>query len=206
LQVNHLLILLKRIHMSLTHKFTIIIPPQDISCQPGILEKLANGDREAFAWIYKNYSKKIYDYAFLMTGNEVMSEDVVQETFLKLWKHREKLASIENFNSYLYILYRNYIMDVIKDQKKEISAREAYCRDAKLSDIITDEIIDHKQTQELVAKVVKQLPPQQQMVYKLSREYGWKRHRIAKELRLSPFTVKKHLQLSLKFLKKKITE
>jgi len=37
-----------------------MMPPQDIACEPALQERLANGDRDAFAWVYKNYCKKIY--------------------------------------------------------------------------------------------------------------------------------------------------
>ena len=70
--------------MSLPDRFKMITTPQDIACNPDCIQRPANDDRTAFEWIYKNYSKKIFDYAFLMTGNETMSEDIVQEIFLKL--------------------------------------------------------------------------------------------------------------------------
>lgn len=191
--------------MSFQQKFTIVIPPQDIACDPGCLIKLANGDKEAYAWVYKNYCKKVYDYALLITGNEAVSEDIVQEVFLKLWQHRQKLKSIENFNNYLYILYRNHIMDVMKGRQKELSVRHEYCDDVQFTDILPDDIIDGKQALQKMEKIVMQLPRQQQLVYKLSREHGWKRDQIAEEMKIRPNSVKTHLQLALKFLKKKLS-
>ena len=66
-------------------KFDIIIPPQDIICEPGLQGKLANGDSKAFAWVYKNYCKRVYNYALLMTNNSTQSEDIVHDIFIKIW-------------------------------------------------------------------------------------------------------------------------
>src|SRR6266496_1881967 len=103
--------------MSLSDKFKIIIPPQDVNCNPEYIRGLANGDKEAFAWIYKNYCRKIFDYAMLITGSKEQGEDVVQEVFIKLWKHRAKLKEVKDFNGYLYMLYKNHVMDVLRRQR-----------------------------------------------------------------------------------------
>src|SRR5687768_12927844 len=120
--------------MHIPDKFNVIIPPQDIACEPGCLERLSLGDRQAYAWVYKNYCKKVYDYAMLMTRNDAMSEDVVQEVFLKLWQHRAKLSFVKDFNAYMYMLYRNHILDVLKGQQKETNVRGEYYRDAAMNE------------------------------------------------------------------------
>jgi RNA polymerase sigma-70 factor (ECF subfamily) len=104
------------------------------------------------------------------------------------------------------VLYRNYILDVLKKQQKEMSVRQEYGRSAVLPYIIADEIIYHRETQQVIAKAVNQLPQQQQLVYRMSRECGWKRDRIAKELKISPNTVKAHMQKGLRFLKERVDE
>jgi len=187
-------------------KFDVIIPPQDIGIYSDCLERLAEGDREAYAWVYKNYSKKVYDYAMLITRNEAMSEDVVQEVFLKVWQHREKLKEVEDFNGYLYILYRNYILDVLKRQQKEKNVRQKYCQDMVAYYVTADEIISAKEKEQALSRAIKQLPSQQQLVFRLSRECGWKRDKIAKELKIAPNTVKAHIQKGLRFLREKISE
>jgi len=196
----------QRFTNNIPNKFNVIIPPQDIKINPDCLERLAAGNSEAYEWVYKNYCRKVYDYAMLMTRNEAISEDVVQETFLKVWQHREKLRAIENFNSYLFILYRNYIRDVLKGQQKEISVRHEYYRDSAIPEITVDDTIDYKETQQLIARAVKQLPQQRQLIYKLVREQGWKRQEIAKELQIAPNTVKAQMQKTLRFLIKKLSE
>ena len=190
--------------MKLSDKFRVIIPPQDIACEPGVLDRLADGDRDAYGWVYKNYCEKVFDYAMLMTGNEAMSEDMVQEVFLKVWQHRKKLKVVEDFNGYLYILYRNHILDAMKRQQKETSVRHEYYK--KTKDIFVDDCIGCKETQQAITKAVQQLPQQRQLVYTLGREYGWTREEIANKLNVAQNTVKAQMQQALRFLKTQISE
>ena len=105
--------------MNLPEKFAVIIPPKDISMNPGCLQRLTAGDRKAFQWLYDNYSPKVYDYAFLMTGDIQQSEDIVQEVFLKIWIHRDKMQHVNNFNGYIHMIIRNHILTQIRDRKRE---------------------------------------------------------------------------------------
>lgn len=52
----------------------------------------------------------------------------------------------------------------------------------------------------MLESLIKQLPPQQRIVYKLSRLQGLSRQQIASQLHISPHTVKNHLQQATRFI------
>ncbi len=190
-----------RFKSKMQNKFTIIIPPQDIACHPDCLERFIQGDRKAFDWLYKNYSQKVFDYAMLMTGHAQLSEDLVHEVFIKLWINREKLKSVENFTGYLYRLYRNLIIDTLQRQKNEMIARQQYFS-TELKHVVTpDELLINKVYQQSIEVAVSQLSSQQQLVFRLSREKGLKRREIASILKISPYTVKCHMQKAIRNLR-----
>src|SRR5688500_18000810 len=112
--------------MSFTKKFQVIIPPQKISEKPDCLNNLSKGDSNAFEWLYKNYSRKVFDYAFLLTGEAATSEDIVQEVFLMIWFKREKLSAIENFDAWLHTISRNYVVDQIKKRAAVMQHQKGY--------------------------------------------------------------------------------
>ena len=64
-----------------------------------------------------------------------------------------------------------------------------------------DEKLEQKELEENLQNEIILLPPKQQTVYRLSKEKGWKREKIANALNISPFTVKCHMQKALKFLR-----
>ena len=187
--------------MSTKNKFNIIIPPQNIDYEPSCLKRFVNGDRDAFAWIYKNYSRKVLDYVILMTGNKIQSEDIVQDIFLKLWINRDKLATVENFNGYLYRMQKNMVINFMNQQQTEKVSKEKYIFDSLIPITRVDEKLEQKELEENLQNEIILLPPKQQTVYRLSKEKGWKREKIANALNISPFTVKCHMQKALKFLR-----
>lgn len=188
------------------NKFMIIIPPQDVRIQPGILERMAEGDREAYGWIYRNYCKKVYDYALLITGNIALSEDIVQEVFIRLWIKRGKLKVVEDFNAYLYMIYRRMVLDTVKDQQKESGRKRQYGKDAAAGVTSVEPAIIYKQQWQQIYDAVQRLPKQRLLIFTFNREYGWKRDKIARAMKLSPFTVKSQMQKALRILREKLCE
>jgi len=64
----------------------------------------------------------------------------------------------------------------------------------------TEEMIWAHESENLVSQAIAKLPPQQQMVFKLSKQEGLSREDIACQLHISPNTVKNHLSNAIKFI------
>ena len=58
-----------------------------------------------------------------------------------------------------------------------------------------EDVLFAKEDREMLESVINQLPPQQRIVYKLSRQQGLSRQQIASQLHISPHTVKNHLHV-----------
>jgi RNA polymerase sigma-70 factor (family 1) len=191
--------------MSLAAKFKIIIPPQDIGSRPDCLLQLAAGDPSAFEWLYKNYCSKIYDYVHLLSGDATLSEDLVQEVFLKLWLNREKLGAVLNFNAYLHTAAKNLLLDRWRKEKREKESIKANFQTS--SDSYTDaDTLGMKEAATFISAAVDALPRRQQMVYRLIREEGKTRDQISKALLISPCTVKATMQGALSNLKGRLLQ
>lgn len=66
------------------------------------VKQMIEGDERAFDELYHSYSGKLYRMAYFITGNRSDSEDVLQETFVKCFLHRNKLKDPERFEAWLY--------------------------------------------------------------------------------------------------------
>lgn len=186
--------------MPLPEKFEIILPPPDIQSYPGFLVQVSGGDEKAFQWLYKNYSRKIFDYAFLVTQHKQLSEDIVQDVFLKLWSERTRLKNIENFNGWFYTIGRNCTLDKLKAKQRERHYLDEFAERNPQS-FIGDEGIIHKENVQVLHDAVKTLSPQQQLAYVLKNHLSWKREKIASALNVSPHTVKQQLQRAVKAIR-----
>ena len=83
-----------------------------------LVEKVAKGDREAFAELVRRYKKKIYSIAYRMLGNHLDADEVTQETFVRVYNRRFELKSITYFSSFILRIATNYCIDLIRKRQK----------------------------------------------------------------------------------------
>lgn len=88
-----------------------------------LIVHMTEGDEAAFDEIYHSYSGKLYRMAYFITGNKSDSEDILQETFVKCFLHRDELKQPERLEAWLYqILVRTaWRSEKRKKGKKELS-------------------------------------------------------------------------------------
>ena len=77
-----------------------------------ILDRLAQGDREAFDALYLHYAPKVEELAFWMLKNRTEAEDVMQSIMLKVWERKEEIAQMTRFSNYLFTMTKNAIFDI----------------------------------------------------------------------------------------------
>jgi len=165
-----------------------------------LLRLAADGDEAAFIEIFNLYKNKLYSFLLRITKSEEQSLDFVQDVFMKLWINRGNLSSIDNLSSYIFRAAQNRAINCFKRSMTE------YCILKKnpvalMADDSIEANLEYKLLQIKLNEVVKKLPPQQRLVYMLSREQGLKHEEIAIKLNLSISTVKNHMVQALKTIK-----
>lgn len=91
-------------------------------------DKISIADEEGFRQFYDKYRSKIYTVALRLSNNQNIAEDVVQDTFLKIWIKRLEIEHIDHVESYLYAIARNSILNLMrkKERYKEYALQESY--------------------------------------------------------------------------------
>lgn len=69
------------------------------------------GDEKAFTYLVRRYHKRILRFFLMLTnGNQADSDDLAQETFIKVWRRMDSLQQFSNFSTWLYrIAYRVFL-------------------------------------------------------------------------------------------------
>ena len=165
-----------------------------------LLRLAADGDEASFIKLFNLYKNKLYSFLLRITKSEEQSLDFVQDVFMKLWINKANLSSIDNFSSYIFRAAQNRAINSFKRSMTE------YCilKKNPVAAMVDDSIeanLEYKLLQIKLNEVVKKLPPQQRLVYILSREQGLKHEEIAIKLNLSISTVKNHMVQALKTIK-----
>ncbi|HEY5371951.1 MAG TPA: RNA polymerase sigma-70 factor [Hanamia sp.] len=165
-----------------------------------LLAEIAIGDERAFRKLFDLYKERFYAVALKMTNSDEVAEDIVQDIFMNLWNKRKSLVNIDNPSSYFFTavyrrVYHHYRKIALEKKLLQVSPP------AKEAVNTTDEMVLAHESENLIYKALEKLPPQQQLVFKLSKLEGLSREDVASQLQISPNTVKNHLATAIKFIR-----
>ena len=164
---------------------------------------IAGGDEAAFSRFFYGTKDRVYAYLLKLLQSPELAEDGVQELYFKLWRQRERLQQVTNFDAYWHRMVRNYAYSCFRT----MAVREKAIGEIREIPATTDpeaQLISKELDLQLRA-LLDGLSPQQRSVFVLSRQGGMKHEEIAREMGISVLTVKKHMTLALRVLRDKIT-
>jgi RNA polymerase sigma-70 factor, Bacteroides expansion family 1 len=165
-----------------------------------ILAQIARGDEAAFAALFDHYRDKVYSICIKLTHSPELSEEILQDVFLKVWIKRNDLPQITHFRAYLYTMVRNMVYNALKAAAQH-ELTLAAMPPGELTPVVPDDTLLYKENQQILAAAINRLPPQQQMVYKLIGEQGLKREEVSRAMGISPETVKTHIAQAMRSIR-----
>jgi len=159
----------------------------------------ARGEQVAFAGLFHAYHNQLGAYILMLTHSKELTEEIVQDIFVKIWMKRAELPEVASFSAYLFILTRNYTLNCIRRevtlQKRQTVFEQISGKDEVEEDEPAFELPDNYE--QVISRAVAQLPPQQQKVF-VAKQAGKKTADIAAEMGISPVSVKKYQQWAVK--------
>jgi RNA polymerase sigma-70 factor (ECF subfamily) len=166
-----------------------------------LLLQTAHGDEHAFSRLFLHYWDHIYSVAFAFTKSPVLSEEIAQDVFVKIWLNRSELPSVKKFDAYLFIVARNHIYNILRKKSVEQPFVKHLEQHFLESSALPEQELLLKETNQLISKAVERLPLQQRSVFELSRHDGLDHISIAEKLNISRLTVKSHMNKALHFIR-----
>jgi RNA polymerase sigma-70 factor (family 1) len=165
------------------------------------LPLLKKGDRSAFDAIYQFYSNRIYSRILAMVKMPEVTDELLQDIFLKVWEKRTEINESLSFQAWLYKITENIVYDHYRKLALDLKMRnhmlETY---SELYNQTEDYILNKERTQ-LLEKALDQLPPQRQLIFKLCRIEGKSYEEAASLLNISTSTVSNQLVKATKSIK-----
>lgn len=163
-----------------------------------LLHQLTEGSEKAFEQLYDLWYDKVYGTALLVSKSPDLASDIAQDVFLLLWRDRAKFATVDNLGSFLFVTTRNMVYNKLKRLNFE-EAYKSYILPQPSADMMDD--LRLKEMQQMLEDGIRQLPPQQQRAFRLSREQGLSHEEIARQMGISQLTVKDYIVKALAFLR-----
>lgn len=84
-----------------------------------LVDRICQGELEAFHQLVELYKKKVYYLAYDMTGEHHDAEDISQEVFIKVFRHIKKFRKDSALKSWIYQITVNTCIDVQRKKSRK---------------------------------------------------------------------------------------
>jgi len=156
---------------------------------------------KTFEVIYYTYAKAIRRFLFFKTQDVDVAEDILQDTFVKLWDNCSNV-DYDKVKSYLYSIANNMFLNEKKHKKVVLKYNEQYKKhDTHES---PEYVMLEKEFMEKLKKTMASLPEKQREVFLLNRIEKKKYKEIADMLNISVKAVEKRMHQALIVMRKEI--
>lgn len=156
-----------------------------------------SGDLQFMHELFERYHVRIYNYCLKVTSNKAMCEDIAQETFYKVIKHRKSFKK-KTFAAWIFTIARNLCFDHLKKEKRTKLNIESLQRNI---DTYTYDDNEEKDRVEHLENILNKLDPMDKEVIILSRYENLKYKDIADIMNMSESAIKTRMHRALRKLR-----
>jgi RNA polymerase sigma-70 factor (ECF subfamily) len=165
-----------------------------------LMELVQDGEVRAFEVIFDRHASAAFSLAYRMCGRPAMAEDIVQESFVSLWRSSAAYDAARGS-------VRTWVLSVVRNRAIDAFRREAAKATSELDEQrvaervpapeLTDREVERRDEARQVRDALKGLPADQRQVIELAFFGGFSHSQIAEMLKLPAGTVKGRMRLGL---------
>jgi len=161
-----------------------------------LMLEVRNGAGETLGVLFDRYQAPLYNFYSKLTGDRVLSEDLVQEVFLRILKYRQSYRPGTPFRAWIYQIARNARVDHFRRAPRQVALNPEM-----LPPVLPGDSAQHGQEAELLHRALMQLPEEKREILILSRFQELKYEEIARLLDCQLGTVKTRIHRALQQLR-----
>lgn len=178
-----------------------------------LMRDLQSGCEEAYRYLFATYYPRLQRYAMHFVCDADTVEDILQDSFLRLWERRDALA-FTSVQALLFRIVRNKCLNHLRDQ----AIHERHTVNASAGGEIWEsfynadffgnsdyELLYHELRRQ-IESVLGELPERSREIFEISRFEGLKNREIAERLGISVKIVERHIGRALKLLNERFKD
>jgi len=165
-----------------------------------LIESARDGDDAAFRMLVERYLSSVYTFCVRFTGgNTEDAEDAAQETFLKAWRHLDRVDTAKPLRTWLFAIARNAAVDVLRKRRHTV-ALSAFDNDDESGNIVIDTLVDtepraeelfeRKEDAARVRAALEHIKPQERLILGMRYEDELSFEEIGHTLKIPASTVR----------------
>ena len=162
-------------------------------------ERIANDDQLAYRQLFIQFYNKLSRFVMGFTKNKELTDEIVSDVFINIWRRRKNIEEIKNLKLYLYVSAKNITFNYLKKLHRENLA-DLDSVEIEPEDPFADPgaaMITREMNLKLKA-AINDLPPRCKLIFTLIKEDGLTYKQTAQLLSLSESTVENQLSIALK--------
>lgn len=184
----------------LINKVSSKVGNPNILVEKTLTSRLLAGDRSAFSFIFNAYYKDLVIFAASFTKDVNIAEEIVQDTFVRLWEDHELIKVDISLKSYLLKTVRNKCIDWYRHKKIKQKHAGVMKERTPCFTCDTDNYLMFSELQEQLDIALNKLPDEISTPFRMNRSKGLKYHEIADILGVSVRTIEVRIGKALHML------
>lgn len=168
-----------------------------------LLDRLRQGDRDAFDTIFREHYPSAVSVAERISGERAVAEEVAQDVMLELWRRRDSISVDESLRAYIVRAARNRALNHLRHERMKIRTAP-HAAGPTVSQPDAPSRLAEEEIDAAVREAVNALPERCREVFELSRGQGLKYAEIAGVLGISVKTVEAQMGKALRTLRQRL--
>ena len=173
-----------------------------------IVIRCKSGDMKAFQLLVEEYHTYAYRLALRILCSEEEAKDVVQESFIRVWRHIQKYDLRSKFTTWLYKIVTNLCYDNLKARKRRnrLFQTDSFKMDSNLlaSNDDLEKDIGDRELAEVIHNIAEELAPTQRIVFVLRDLQDISIQEVVTITGISKGAVKSNLYHARRHIRKKL--
>ena len=172
-----------------------------------LLSRLKKSDKNSLRDLFIKYHQSLFNFVLYRVKDEVIADDIVQDTFFRVWKHRNSIKPNQSFFSYIAKISNNLCMDYFRHENVKLRHQEHIPQLTQSGADNPAIQYESKILEDKIHSIVNNsLPEKCREIFILSRVNGLPNQDIAELLEVSRRTVENQLYRALKVLRSKLKD
>ncbi len=164
---------------------------------------LESTKKKKFSVLFDRYYKRLLGYALKVVKQSDLAEELVQETFIKVWENFENISKEErSIESYFIKVLKHKIIDNYRKDR----TRDKHVNLYKLNTEFLEDVDREWELQKEIDRIYEALPLKTAEIFKLSRDKGLTYPEIASQKNISVKTVESHISKALRVFREQLKD
>jgi RNA polymerase sigma-70 factor (family 1) len=171
-----------------------------------LVTRLNDSDEDAFEQLYQLYSGRLFGYLIKLIKSELFAQELLQDTFIKLWNNREKINTDKSFRSYLFRIAENNVYDFFRKAARDKKLQAAIIKSACRHYQHVEENLLTKENEQILQDAINLLPPKRRQIFQLIKIEERSYDEVSTLLNISVSTINDHIVKATKSIREALKQ